>query len=295
MPVFVAVSRSADSAVFLEESGEALFVQKGFEPPRAMLRLTLPPAPSRRPIAIASWRSEWLAVNGSDKLLRFSSEGRFRGERTLPGATSGLMTAGAVLWIHNGLGVRGFPELWSSCDGVRFDAAPDSGRPVAKGTISAIVEGQALLAGRPDGGLLVAYVIGPPTLYRLSVDRRVEAWGLAYWRSRERAALETFRNDRQELTDYSAPVRDLVANPDGTVLVLRNREDRRGAQKQLESEVGRRVDQYASDGAHTGTATFGETIQWVLRSRGKEIVVLTREGHVLHAPLGPPTAGGLVD
>lgn len=295
LPVFVAASRSSESAVFLEESGGALFVQNGLEPPKAMLRLILPPKPSRRPNAITLWRSEWLATNGSDKLLRFSSEGRFLGERTLPGAMSGLVTAGEVLWIHHGLGGRGATELWSSRDGERFDAAADSGRPVVTGTVSAIVEGQALFSGRPDGVLLLAYVIGPPTLYRLSLDRKVETWGLAYRRSQERAALETYRKDRQELTDYSAPVRDLVAGPNGTVLVLRNREDRRGGRKQLEPEVGRLVDQYASDGTHIGTAAFGETIQWILRSRGREIVVMTRDNRVLHAPLGPPQPGGLVD
>jgi hypothetical protein len=294
MPVFVAASRSSDSAVFLEESGETLFVQSGLEPPKTLLRLTLPRPPIRRPSAIALWRSEWLAANGSDKLLRFSSEGHFLGDRTLPGSISELVTAGDVLWIH-GLGARGVAEFWSSRDGVRFDAAPVSGRPVAKNTISAVVEGQAVLAGRPDGVLLVGYLIGPPTLYRLSLDRRVETWKLAYRRSAERAGLEAYRNDRQELTDYSAPVRDLVANSDGTVLVLRNREDRRGGKKQLEIEVGQRVDQYASDGAHIGTASFGETIRWILRSRGKEIVALTREGRVLHAPIGPPQPGGLVD
>lgn len=295
LPVFVAASRSADSAVFLEESGEALFVQSGLEPPKAMLRLTLPPKPSRRPSAIASWRSEWLAANGSDKLLRFSSVGRFLGERRLPVAISGLATAGDVIWVHHGLGARGVAEFWSSRDGARFEAAPNSGRPFVKGTVSSVVEGQALLAGRPDGALLIAYLIGPPTLYRLSADRRIESWGLAYRRSGERAALETYRKDRQELTDYSAPVRDLVAGPDGSVLVLRNREDRPGAQKRLELEVGQRVDQYASDGAHVGTAKFGETIQWILRPRGKEVVVLTRGGRVLREPLGPPEHGGLVD
>lgn len=294
-PRCVAIHRSPERTFLLAETDGLLFSQTGLESPKEYLRLPLPRVARRGPTGMTLWKSEWLVANNTDRILRFSADGRYLGDRAVPAVVSDISTAGETLWLHHSLGARGVAEFWTSRDGANFEAAPGWERGTRRGTVAAIVEGQSLLAGGRSGELLVVYRVGPPTLYRLASHRPAEVWPLAYRRSRARAALERYRPDREELTDYSLPALDLAPEGDGTVLVLRNREDRVASDRGQVIEEGRRVDRYAADSAHMGTAEFSEGIRWILRTWGKEVLGLTRNGRLQRAAFGRPQPGGLVD
>ncbi|HVE65498.1 MAG TPA: hypothetical protein VNC59_02875 [Thermoanaerobaculia bacterium] len=284
-----ALFRTGPGAWFLDDE-RWLFEQSGDTEPRRLFRVAPPPGlEMRTPTGLARWRDSWWVTDGRSHLFRLSLDGRPRRPVPLPVPGSTVLEAGDHLWVHSELPSTSASRFWVSLNGVDF-------KPVtpAPGSLDEIPRGQILsnllvLSGSPSGAIFFSPLVGPPVLYRMDARGVVHRFALAYERSASRDALTRFHPGHEDLTRYSAPVKDLVVLG-AAILVLRNREDEK-TPSGLRHSLRKRVDRYEASGRHVGTAVFPVTIRAILREERDGVRVLGETGEVLWAPFGPPLAG----
>jgi hypothetical protein len=249
----------------------------------------------RPPFGFTRWRDEWLFVDGTTTLHRFTSKGAALPPRRLPVAATDIVTAGHILWIYNSLPRHNGPRFWTS-------ATADEFRPTAASIGDAdipprerVLQTQLALVGAPNGDLLYAHLVGPPALTRVKVNGDAKRISLAYTRSARRAALVRVVSEATDPSMYSTPVRHVAVGANGDILVVRNREDVRDASGRIREEQGRRVDRYTTDGKHVGTAVLTVSTLWVLSEAPGAVVAITPDGMLVRGAFGKPIPGGVIN
>jgi hypothetical protein len=239
-----------------------------------------------------SFQADWLVVDGSDLLLRFSSTGRLKSSQTLPAPAWIIVSSGAQLFTYDVRPSSRGQRLWKSKDGRHFD--PVGPRELETSGGQGILSAQRILAGGAGGDLFIAPVIGPPKLWRLGRSGAVSRVPLAYSRTARRSTLDGSVEDEYDLTQYSAPVADILIREDEEIVVLRNREDVRDRQGHVEVQERRRADRYSAGGKHLASVEFPESAGFLLRDEGGSLTALTRSGAIMTAAYSRPALGGIL-
>ena len=233
--------------------------------------------------------ASWFAADGTERLVQFRADGTYSGEVAVPFRIATLTVAGNRLWALNMLAMRSGEQLWFSTDGRKFtayDASP-------KQQFDSPLDNLVLLEGNRAGDLFFGSMIGPPVLKRVRPPAKPVAFPLAYSRTKQRTTFEDAEGLVEEVAPYSQPARHLMAIDDGSVAVLRNREDILNASRKLETWIGRRVDRYDASGRHVATGVFPETARFVVAVTKTEAVGINRSGAAISAKWGKPVPGAV--
>jgi hypothetical protein len=296
-PRFISISREGADVWLLPESGEALFHQTAGGATARSVVLHMSDGTAFRwetkPISFVHWQQEWLVANGRPFLSRFAADGRYLGTTAAPVSVTDVAMSGGLLWTYSFLDDASGRRLWTSRDAKHFTAVPVQLLDEQAAGPTKMLDAQFVLGALPTGLLAVIPMTGAPVVTQVSPTGAAIRWTLAYLRSRARAALEHYRPGADDLLAYSAPARDVLAAEDGTLVVLRNREDLPSG-KSITVNRGVHVDRYDSHGRHVGTATLTAPARFLLRPEGRTAVAVTDSGAILTAPFGAPIAGRIL-
>jgi hypothetical protein len=296
-PRFVAAHRENGVAWLLDSNGQALYLQKNGDTPVESVRLTDPQSHPIRwghnPTGLARWGKDWLVVNGERKLFQFSAGGVLEKTTDLPGAITEIAVSGRVLWVYDSLPSTHADRVWQSTNLVQF--APIKVQIVddrngSKG--SRLVRAQLIWTPGRAGEVYFAHALGAPEVMELSVKGAAHSIPFAYSRSKARALLDDYVPGNDDLEKYSTPLRDMATEADGSLLVLRNREDVRRTQG-ITLERGLRIDRYVN-GRHAATATLPQLMRWILHSDTRSVTALSESGEVITAKWDRPVPGGIL-
>jgi hypothetical protein len=288
----IAIVRNGEAAWLLRVGGDGIDVQEGKVAPKHLLSLRQPDGTpfrwKREPTSFARLSREWLFVNGTNTLHRFSEDGRYVSGVSLAISPTDVIVLSGKVWLYSA-GPDG--ALLVGDTRLQFRSIP---RPNTRASLSSVqraVDAILIVAAGPREGLLYTHLIGPPILHYLSETDRRE-FPLAYRRTARRASLTAGEAGADQFA-YSSPARDILSTSPETLLVLRNLEDEPAkGHGQFQPYIGRRADVYRMlDGAHLGTATFDEPIRWLLRISKNAVVAIARSGRVVEEPIGKPIAG----
>jgi hypothetical protein len=296
-PRFVAACHENGVSWLLDSNGEALYVQKNGDAPVESVRLTDPQSHPIRwghnPTGLARWGKNWLIVNGERKLFQFSAAGVLEKTTDLPGAITEIAVSGRVLWVYDSLPATHADRVWQSNNLTQFtpvNVPIVDDRNASKG--SRLVRAQLIWTHGKAGNVYFAHALGAPEVVELSEKGTAHSIPFAYSRSKARAMLEDYVPGNDDLEKYSTPLRDMAAGADGTLLVLRNREDVRKGQA-ITLERGLRIDRYVN-GRHAATATLPQLMRWILHSDAKSVTALSESGQVITAKWDRPVPGGIL-
>ena len=289
---FVAAFSDPSGSFLIDASGAIHAVQPNGSIAKTIVLSQSPGKPLRwaRPVrTFARLGASWFAADGTERLLRFRADGMYSGEVTVPFRIAALTVAGNRLWALNMLAMRSDEQLWFSTDGRNFTAYDAS----SKQQFDSPLDNMVLLEGNRAGDLFFGSMIGPPVLKRARPPAKPVAFPLAYSRTKQRTAFEDAEGIVDEVAPYSQPARHLMAIDDGSVAVLRNREDILNASKKLETWIGRRVDRYDASGRHVATGVFPETARFVVAVTKTEAIGISRSGGTIRAKWGKPVPGAV--
>ncbi|HYC59806.1 MAG TPA: hypothetical protein VEK79_09590 [Thermoanaerobaculia bacterium] len=289
---FVAAFSDPSGSFLIDASGAIHAVQPNGSIAKTVVLSQSPGKPLRwaRPVrTFARLGPSWFAADGTERLVQFGADGMYSGEVKVPFRIAALTVAGNRLWALNMLAMRSDEQLWFSADGRKFNAydAP------SKQQFDSPLDNLVLLEGNRAGDLFYGSMIGPPLLKRVRPPAKPVAFPLAYSRTKQRTAYENAEGMVDEIAPYSQPARHLMAIEDGSVAVLRNREDILNAAKKLETWIGRRVDRYDASGRHVATGLFPETARFVVAVTKTEAVGISRSGGAISAKWGKPVPGAV--
>ncbi len=292
-PHFQSIARGQAEVWLLPDGGKSVYVQRGVAPPTMAFDLTQDGQPypwDAPPTSLALFRGEFWIASGSRTLRRFAPNGVLRGAVNAPLPVTQVVATYEGIWVYDDLPAPVSQRLWWSRDGHSFAQvalhADETTTALAK-----LLSMQLVLTGGGANDIVMAHMIGPPEAIVFTPRGANRSIPLAYVRTAARDAMRVYRSGRNDLEQYSAPVRDLMELADGSVIVLRNREDARstGGWTSLQ---GRRVDLYDPHGQQTGTAELPETGRFLLRTEEKDrVLVLTSSGHVITQAFGMPHGG----
>jgi hypothetical protein len=290
-----AILREGSTAWLLRVDGAGLDTQLGSGEPRPAIEFREKSGAvfrwPRTPGSFARWDGGWLVVNGDRALYRFTAGGIFAGRIPVSIMVTDIVSANGRLWIYS---AAPDASLLVAETGLEFRPVPGRNTRDELSAVQKALDAIIIVAAGQRQSFLYTHLIGPPTLYHVTRTGRTQT-SLAYRRTSRRAALTEARTGTAEL-DYSSPARDLLVTSADEVLVLRNLEDEpKAGGVKTEPFVGRRADVYRlPDGAHMGTATFAETVRWLLRVSGKSVVAIARSGRIVEARIGQPLAGSIL-
>ncbi len=287
---FVAAFSDPSGSFLIDAVGTIHALQPNGSIAKAIVLSQSPGKPFRwtRPVrTFARLGASWFAADGTERLVQFRADGTYSGEVAVPFRIAALAVAGNRLWALNMLAMRSDEQLWFSTDGRKF-AAYDA---LSKQQFDSPLDNLVLLEGNRAGDLFFGSMIGPPVLKRVRPPAKPVAFPLAYSRTKQRTTFENAEGMVDEVTPYSQPARHLMAIDDGSVAVLRNREDILNASKKLEAWIGRRVDRYDASGRHVATGVFPETARFVVAVTKTEAVGISRSGGTIIAKWGKPVPG----
>jgi len=295
-PEFVAIARAQSGAWLLEGSSGYLWRQTGEDPPAQQVRL-------RRKSSGLLWsdvtgfaavQDGWLIAGRKGRLERYSTAGEFLRDADAPGEIGDVVRSGSMVWALPLIAPGPARHLLLSPDGERFSYVllqAHTEDVIGTGITGVFDSAVHVTADRDEGAALVRFV-GGPVAFRIRLDGSRRTVQLAYRRSARRDAMRRFEATQTDLQSYSSPARDLLVLPDGSLLVLRNREDVRTS-KGLETRVGTVVDLYSQDGRHGASAELPHSARFIVHSEGQRVVCVAADGRVLASDLGPPIAGGI--
>lgn len=295
---FRAVGRSQTRAFLLNEQGDSVYSHERAASLTRLARLRTaagqPWTWATMPLGLASFRGDFLVVNGTNVLERFSGDGLHKKRVTLPVRATAITSTAESVWLYSALPSVQGARFWRATNGEDFKAANVAF--TADGDArSRVLDLQITFAVDADGTLYFARSIGEPVVHKRMVDGKDERVTVAYSRSRERSRATRYVEGRNDLTTYSAPVADLFIDARGRLIVTRNREDAARRDGGREVWLRRRVDIYDQRGRHIATATFPDTIRTVLQIDDTAVIAATNDGRVVRTRLDAPQPGGISD
>ncbi len=288
LPAFRAISRSSNDVWLLDEFGRALYRQSGMSSPQSVVSLKAGGVPNRwahPPRAFTSWHREWLFATGTDELARFDERGVFKGTIHLPEAASSVVTAGGSLWIYNFLPSAKPPRLWTTTDAIHFEPVNVSLVNEQLAVIAKVIDAQAVIVPGVGEGIAAVKLVGPPRIVYISPNAKTDIVDLAYSRRKFRSKLVEYAVGHNDPEEYSSPACDVLIRGIETV-VIRNREDVPSRNGPI-TVVGLHADRYVN-GQQVATATFRESVRWILAADSHRVVALSLSGGVLSSEFGPP-------
>ena len=151
-----------------------------------------------------------------------------------------------------------------------------------------------VVRGSSTGDVYVASIVGAPVIHRVwPVNRRVDL-AIAYSRSKARSEMEHAVGFVEDVTAYSLPLRDVLPLSDGSFVILRNREDVRGAGRTLDLLKGRRADRYDRAGHQVATAVFPRSVHWLTEVTDGAVTGVSNKGDIVATNWGKALPGEII-